>query len=90
MKVTFILKVTLLVISILLVIISLFCFSWLSYIAAIISIIISIIELYNTKIHNDMINDDNNRLDTYDEVFQVRRNQQGEIVNGPNIDSGTY
>ena len=37
-----------------------------------------------------MINDDNNRLDTYDEVFQVRRNQQGEIVNGPNIDSGTY
>ena len=90
MKVSFILKVAFLVISILLIFISLLCFSWLSYIAAIISIIISIIELYNTKKYNDMVNHDNNRLDTYDEVFQVRRNQQGEITNGPNIDSGTY
>ena len=90
MKVSFVIKVIFLVISILLIIISLYCFSWLSYIAAIISIIISIIELYNTKKNNYMVNEDNIRLDTYDEVFQIKRNQQGEIVNGPNIDSGTY
>lgn len=72
----------LLIVSAIFLIISFYC-SICSSISALIAIIVAIIEM---KKSNKL----ERKLESYDEAFQVERNQQGRMVNGPNIDCGTY
>ena len=90
MKKVFLIEVITLIICILLLIVSMFCYPFLSYVSAFISSIIALAELIKSKRTNNTVENTKKRVDGYDEAFQVGRNQQGDIEKGISLDNGTF